>query len=248
MRGLTHVSILGAVVRAPSHSRNTNGTPFLDLQIAGERAMSDGRTMPWYLGVRLGGRWLEERERYTPGAAVAVVGALEQFDAPEHPRARVTRIVPERLEPVHGYPTAMMLEDRSGGRRMPGGVNRALMLATLTRAPDRRTVARRDLTSLAVAANMTQPGGRTPRTVYATLEAWDDLAFSAGRLERGAAVVAWGVLSDDAWRGDDGAARRTLTLTLDALEPLDAKPPATAARPPADPFADCDILGAAPTR
>ena len=249
MKGFLHATYLGAVVRAPTVKENQNGKPHANLRLAGERTLEgrDARSLPWYITVRLAGRWLEELGALTTGAAVFVTGGFEQFEAEQG--GRVTRLIPQRLETVTDYPAAMMLTDRHGGARLPGGHNHTAIIGAVTRIAETRHIRGREVISLGVAVNLTHAADGAPRMVYLTLDAWDALAYTAARLERGSNVAAWGASSLDQWQTAEGEPRTTLNVDAAGLEGLTVKTRSITYRTiPHDPYPNCDLLGSTPTR
>lgn len=201
-----NISLMGAVVRTPEQRVNANEKPFLDVSFAGEHNVSglrgEHKTLPWYLTVRLQGRWLEHSPKLTAGAVALVNGTLEQWvKNQEQPNDLQSRIVPRRLELVTDYPSAMMLEDKTGGLRFPGGINSGTLIGNLTRDPEFKQVEGQPLVKLAMAVN-TASSLESKKTVYLQLDAWGEFGQRCKTLHRGSRVLVIGWLSLDRSLGE----------------------------------------------
>jgi single-stranded DNA-binding protein len=226
-RDYAYCSLLGAIVRQPEAQTTTNGKPYLDVVVSGEMPSED-KSIPWYMTVRLAGGWLKCTPQLMGGVVVLVTGTLEQW-AVEHGTA--TRVIPDRFEFIQGYPAAMMLEDKSGGYRFPGGINHATLIGNLTRDSQQLEIKGQHVTKLSLAVS---PNPEAP--IYAQLDLWN----SPGQpLKRGARLMATGAISLDRWIDAAGKARSSLTLDCSRIEELER----IGAPSAQDPFQNDPVLG-----
>jgi single-stranded DNA-binding protein len=226
-RDYAYCSLMGAIVRQPEEQTTPNSKRYLDVSLSGETPSHD-KNIPWYMTVCLAGSWLKLLPHLRAGAVVLATGHLEQWSADQN---TMTRVIPDRFELIHGYPPQMMLEDKSGGYRFPGGINSTTLIGNLTKDSEIREIGGQHLTKLSLAVS---PDPQAP--IYAQLDHWNSL----GRpLLRGARLMATGAVSQDRWIDANKRNRSSLTLDVIRLEELERITTISAK----DPFQNDPILG-----
>lgn len=226
-RDYAYAALMGAIVRQPEEQTTPNGKLYLDVSLSGETPSND-KNIPWYMTVRLAGGWLKLLPYLSAGAVVLATGHLEQWTTDQN---TTTRVIPDRFELIHGYPPQMMLEDKSGGYRFPGGINQTVLIGNLTKDSETREMSGQQVTKLSLAVS---PNPQAP--IYAQLDLWN----SPGQpLLRGAKLMASGAISQDRWIDANKKHRSSLTLDVIRLEELE-RIISTSAK---DPFQNDPILG-----
>ncbi len=231
-RGLNHVYLLGALTREPELRYTPSGTPVLEFTVAGESEVlvSGGelKTLPWYHGVKLFGSQAESASELKAGQGVFVEAALEysSWKADDSAKRSKLELLARRVE-ASPIPEDGLLEDRLGGLRLAGGINQALVIGNLTRAPDTRfTPGGEAVTALSLAINegyKDKRGQWQERTHYLEITTWRDLAEACKELAKGDPVFAVGRLVSSAWEDAEGAKRYALKLEAERVERLERK-------------------------
>lgn len=242
-----NVTLLGAVVRNPEPRLNANQTPFIDVSFAGEQPVSgfrgEAKTIPWYLTARFQGRWIEATKLLSAGAVAVVTGSLEQWvKHQETPNDLQSRIIPSRFEIIADYPSAMMLEDKTGGFRFAGGLNRVTLIGNLTRDPEHKKVEGQSVVKMAMAVN-TAASREPKKVVFLNLDAWGDLSFRTKNLARGSRVLVMGNISMNRWKNAEGQSRSSLSVDVNDLERIDPISNGNSITRNPDPFFNDPILG-----
>lgn len=228
-KGMNHVFLVGAIARDPELRYTPNGTPVLDLTVAGEDTVvgSDGaaKNLPWYHRVSLMGKPAESAaENLKAGHAVLVEGSMEQRSWDDVATGQKRSMVSIKALHVEGIarPESNLVRDSGGGLRLQGAVNEAFLVGNLGRKPELKYTPSGDAVvgfSIAVSESWKgRDGNWQEKTHWLDLTAWRELAEKVAELDKGDSVLVRGRIKNETWTDRDGQKRNSTKVDVSTLE------------------------------